>query len=469
MYGLTWVVRRGTCRVLTPRCLRQLASGCRSPAGPTLSHGWGRSMAGRTSAPASRICTNQEGETGTQKGREGKRQKKDSTDREGVGLTESIAAGNHSSVDNISGQNRETAASDGYKVNERLQEDSTQKTKTEAHTIAQSKQERSAATQAQRDTHPPIPSPPPALHLDYGPVPSLPQRLVLNSPPTLAAYMQLMRLDRPIGSWLLFWPCGWSLALSAAPGCLPDPWLMALFGVGAAVMRGAGCTINDMWDKNYDSKVARTAGRPLASGRLSQFDALVFLGAQLGLGCLILLELNFYSICLGAASMGLVITYPLMKRFTYWPQLALGFTFNWGALLGSAAALGQCQWAVCGPLYLSGVAWTLIYDTIYAHQDKYDDVIIGIKSTALRLGEATPRWLACFGTAMITGLLTVGHSAGQTWPYYLTLALVSGHLAKQIWTLDINNAADCGEKFRANRHLGLLLFVGIVTGNLLKE
>lgn len=280
--------------------------------------------------------------------------------------------------------------------------------------------------------------------------------------------MQLMRLDRPIGSWLLFWPCGWSLALSAAPGCLPDPWLMMLFGVGAMVMRGAGCTINDMWDKDFDGRVARTAGRPLASGRLSQFDALVFLGAQLGLGSLILMQLNFYSVCLGAASMGLVITYPLMKRFTYWPQLALGFTFNWGALLGSSAALGQCDWAVCGPLYLSGVAWTLLYDTIYAHQDKYDDAIIGIKSTALKFGDSTARWLTGFGTTMITGLLAVGYSAEQTWPYYLTVALVSGHIARQIWTLKINNPADCGEKFRANRHLGMLLFVGIVAGNLLK-
>lgn len=428
-------------------------------------------MSAEAAAPASQSWkTCQEREANSQEGKNEKTQTSDGIVSERVGQKQSIAAESHSRITDSGHQYPGAFPSDG-KFSDKLHTGSTRKTRETAHAIAQSQEEKGSVTAAQRGVHHHIPplSPPPPLHLDYGSTPTLPQRLVLNSPPTLAAYMQLMRLDRPIGSWLLFWPCGWSLALSAGPGCLPDPWLMALFGVGALVMRGAGCTINDMWDKDYDGKVARTASRPLASGRLSQFDALVFLGAQLGLGCLILQELNFYSVCLGAASLGLVITYPLMKRFTYWPQLALGFTFNWGALLGSAAALGQCQWAVCGPLYLSGVAWTLVYDTIYAHQDKYDDVIIGIKSTALKFEEATPRWLAGFGTAMITGLLTVGHNAGQTWPYYLTVALVSGHLAKQIWTLDIHNAADCGEKFRANRHLGLLLFLGIVAGNLLKE
>lgn len=418
-------------------------------------------MSAGTAAAASKTWRAGHERTAARPGQESK----DGVGSEGAAQKQSVVSDSHSKV----------ADSEG-RLSGGLQDGSIQMTRIGGIAIAQRIEERgsAAAAAAQRDAPhhtlpPPPPAPPPALHLDYGPTPTLPQRLVLSSPPTLAAYMQLMRLDRPIGTWLLFWPCGWSLALSAAPGCLPDPWLMTLFSVGAMVMRGAGCTINDMWDKDYDGKVARTAGRPLASRRLSQFDALVFLGAQLGVGCLILLELNFYSVCLGAASMGLVITYPLMKRFTYWPQLALGFTFNWGALLGSAAALGQCQWAVCAPLYFSGVAWTLIYDTIYAHQDKYDDVIIGIKSTALKLGEATPRWLAGFGVTMISGLLAVGHNAGQTWPYYLTVALVAGHLTKQIWTLDINNAADCGEKFRANRHLGLLLFLGIVAGNLLKE
>ncbi|XP_063595128.1 4-hydroxybenzoate polyprenyltransferase, mitochondrial-like [Penaeus indicus] len=199
------------------------------------------------------------------------------------------------------------------------------------------------------------------LSLDYGSKPTIPQRLVQNAPEPLQAYLQLMRFDRPIGSWLLFWPCGWSIALAAAPGCLPDLGMMALFGAGAVVMRGAGCTINDMWDKNYDGKVARTAARPLASGALTLFDALVFLSLQLSIGCLILLELNWYSVLLGASSLGLIVLYPLMKRVTYWPQLMLGFTFNWGALLGWASVRGTCDWAVCLPLYAAGVAWTLIY------------------------------------------------------------------------------------------------------------
>ncbi|XP_045118574.1 4-hydroxybenzoate polyprenyltransferase, mitochondrial-like isoform X2 [Portunus trituberculatus] len=457
MYSLTWVVRQGTYHLVTPWCLRLTLPSTKAPATCTLRHGWSRSISVGTTAPASKTWRAGQERTTARSAEENK----DGAVTEGVEQKQSIIGESHSRLPDSEGRLRE-----------RLQDDTIQMTRIGGIAFAQRIEERGSASAAQRDAPhhvPPPPAPPPPLHLDYGPTPTIPQRLVLSSPPTLAAYMQLMRLDRPIGTWLLFWPCGWSLALSAAPGCLPDLWLMTLFGVGAMVMRGAGCTINDMWDKDFDGKVARTAGRPLASGRLSQFDALVFLGAQLGLGCLILQELNFYSVCLGAASMGLVITYPLMKRFTYWPQLALGFTFNWGALLGSAAALGQCQWAVCAPLYFSGVAWTLIYDTIYAHQDKYDDVIIGIKSTALKLGEATPRWLAMFGTTMISGLLAVGHNAGQTWPYYLTVALVSGHLAKQIWTLDINNAADCGQKFRANRHIGLLLFLGIVTGNLLKE
>lgn len=307
------------------------------------------------------------------------------------------------------------------------------------------------------------------LTLDYGLKPSIPQRLVLSSPKTLRSYLQLMRLDRPIGSWLLFWPCGWSIALAAAPGDLPDIRMLALFSVGAIVMRGVGCTINDMWDKDYDGKVARTAGRPLASGNLSMFDALVFLGTQLSLGCLILLELNFYSVLLGASSLGLIILYPLMKRVTYWPQLMLGFTFNWGTLLGWAAIHGSCDWSVCLPLYAAGVSWTLIYDTIYAHQDKYDDVIIGIKSTALKFGAATRVWLTGFAITMISSLMITGYNAQLAWPYYLTVMGAAAHIGNQVRTVDINNPGDCGEKFRANRHIGLLLFLGIIGGTLLKK
>lgn len=167
---------------------------------------------------------------------------------------------------------------------------------------------------------------------------------------------------------MLFWPCAWSIALSASPGTLPDLSSLALFGIGAFIMRGAGCTINDMWDKDIDAKVERTKNRPLVNGQISQLDALVFLSGQLSVGLMVLMQLNWPSILLGASSLGLVIIYPLMKRITYWPQFVLGMTFNWGALLGWCATQGTVDWIACLPLYTAGVCWTIVYDTIYAHQ-----------------------------------------------------------------------------------------------------
>ncbi|XP_068088822.1 4-hydroxybenzoate polyprenyltransferase, mitochondrial [Hyperolius riggenbachi] len=292
---------------------------------------------------------------------------------------------------------------------------------------------------------------------------------VQSMPESVQPYLRLMRLDKPIGTWLLYLPCTWSIALAADPGSLPDLSMLALFGTGAILMRGAGCTINDMWDKDFDKKVERTASRPIAAGDISQFQSLVFLGGQLSLGLCVLLCLNYYSIALGAASLSLVVTYPLMKRITYWPQLVLGLTFNWGALLGWSAIKGSCDWSVCLPLYVSGVMWTLIYDTIYAHQDKKDDVIVGVKSTALRFNEQTKSWLSGFSVAMLAGLTLTGVSCDQTFPYYAAVALIGGHLAHQIYTLDINNAEDCWKKFSANRTIGFLLFLGIVLGNLRKN
>lgn len=278
-----------------------------------------------------------------------------------------------------------------------------------------------------------------------------------------------MRLDKPIGTWLLYLPCTWSIGLAADPGCLPDLHMLTLFGVGALLMRGAGCTINDMWDKDFDKKVSRTATRPIASGDITRFQALVFLGGQLSLALGVLLSLNYYSIALGAASLSLVVTYPLMKRITYWPQFILGLTFNWGALLGWSAVKGSCDWSVCLPLYVSGVMWTLIYDTIYAHQDKDDDLKVGVKSTALRFQENTKLWLSGFTGAMLSGLLLAGVNADQTAPYYCAVSAVALHLAHQIYSVDINRPEDCWKKFASNRNLGLLLFLGIVAGNLWKK
>jgi len=251
-------------------------------------------------------------------------------------------------------------------------------------------------------------------------------------PAAVQPYLRLIRFDKPIGTWLLYLPCTWSIGLAATPGSLPDLQLLALFGLGALVMRGAGCTINDVWDVDFDKKVTRTISRPLAAGSVTRFQALVFLGAQLSVGLSILLSLNYYSIILGASSLALVVTYPLMKRITYWPQAFLGMTFNWGALLGYAAVQGSCDWSVCLPLYLAGINWTLIYDTIYAHQDKTDDVLIGVKSTALLFGDQTKTWLTGFSAVMLSNLGLVGINSGQTWPYYAGLGAVAAHLTWQV-------------------------------------
>lgn len=234
-------------------------------------------------------------------------------------------------------------------------------------------------------------------------------------------------------------------------------------------MRGAGCTINDMWDKDIDAKVERTKGRPLVSGEISQTDALACLAVQLGVGCVILQNLNWYSVVLGASSLGLVVLYPLAKRVTYWPQLVLGMTFNWGALLGWSATQGVVNWSACLPLYAAGICWTIIYDTIYAHQDKVDDALLGIKSTALRFGDKTKFWLAGFSVAMTSGLTISGLLCNQSWPYFASVALVTAHVAHQIATLNINNPQDCARKFISNHQVGLLLFVGILLGTLMQS
>lgn len=294
-------------------------------------------------------------------------------------------------------------------------------------------------------------------------------RLVNNSPSKIRPYLRLLRMDKPIGSWLLFWPCGWSIALAAPPGALPDLQLLTLFGTGAFIMRGAGCIINDMWDQDIDGMVARTKDRPLVTGEISPLQSLCFLGSQLTLGLLVLLHLNLYSIILGASSLVLVILYPVMKRVTFWPQLMLGMTFNWGALLGWSAVQGSCNWSACLPLYTAGICWTLLYDTIYAHQDKIDDVIVGIKSTALKFGDRTKIFLSGFSTTMIASLITSGIVVSQTWPYYSAVGLVSVHLAHQIYSLNINNPTDCAKKFISNHRVGMILFAGIMLGNLMKD
>ncbi|XP_022706431.1 4-hydroxybenzoate polyprenyltransferase, mitochondrial-like isoform X1 [Varroa jacobsoni] len=296
------------------------------------------------------------------------------------------------------------------------------------------------------------------------------ERFVSVSPSWLQPYLRLMRIERPVGTWLTLLPSLWALTTAAPAGSLPDPRLAALFCTGALLMRGFGCTINDMWDRDIDRQVERTRQRPLAAGRLSRWDALWFAGGQAGLACLVLLHFNWNTVMLGLASVGLVVIYPVMKRFTYWPQAILAVVFNWGALLGFSAVQGaDMSWTTALPMYAGAFSWTLIYDTIYAHQDKRDDLLVGMKSTALRFGARTPLWLGAFSTSMTTGLIVAGITENMGWPYYAAIAASSALLTKQVATLKIDDPADCAKKFVAHRNIGLLVLLGCIGGSLLKS
>ena len=281
-------------------------------------------------------------------------------------------------------------------------------------------------------------------------------------------YAALGRWDRPIGTWLLLWPCMWSTAIAAEAGALPDTLLLTLFGVGAFAMRGAGCTINDLWDRDIDRKVERTRNRPLASGALGVPQALGFLGVQLTAGLGVLLALPPYAVALGFCSVPLFSLYPLFKRFTHWPQAVLGLTFNWGALMGWAAVHGSLELPSVLPLYAGGVMWTLLYDTIYAHQDKLDDAAIGVKSSALALGD-DKRPLAAFGGASICLFAAAGAASELHSSYYALLGLGAAHLAWQIHTVDLGCRASCLAKFQSNSHFGALLFAAVVAGKVLLD
>ena len=277
-------------------------------------------------------------------------------------------------------------------------------------------------------------------------------------------YALLMRLDRPIGSWLLFLPGLWAFAL-VAPDWRQGLWLTALFGLGAVLMRGAGCVVNDLWDRDLDRQVERTAGRPLASGALRARHALVFLALVLAAALLILLQLNGAAQWLGLISLVPVVLYPLAKRVTDWPQAVLGVIFSWAAPMGYAAVMGGLDAAALA-LWAAGFFWILGYDTIYAHQDREDDALVGIRSSALRLGEKTrPFLILCYGLTM--GLLVLaGWLAGLTPWYLLGLALPGAMLARQVIQLDIANPALCLRLFKANRDVGLAIAAAFLLGRL---
>ena len=286
-------------------------------------------------------------------------------------------------------------------------------------------------------------------------------------PEVVRPYAQIARWDRPIGWWLLLWPCWWSLtlALGAAPPQSAAGWLSAahmfvLFFVGAVAMRGAGCTWNDITDRDLDAGVARTRSRPIPAGRISLPAAFAFLGLQLLLGLAVLLQMPTFAIALGFASVPIVVAYPFAKRVTDWPQLVLGLAFSWGALMGWAVHFGALSAA---PLMLYGgaIAWTVGYDTIYAHQDREDDAIMGVRSTARRFGSRTKRALVpIYGAALLlfgAALL----SAGSGLPAWLGLFAAALHMGRQIIRLDIDDAAQCLELFRSNTQIGWIFVAGL--------
>ncbi|MDP6174291.1 MAG: 4-hydroxybenzoate octaprenyltransferase [Rhodospirillales bacterium] len=281
------------------------------------------------------------------------------------------------------------------------------------------------------------------------------------SPAWALPYGRMARFDRPIGTWLLLFPGWWSLAL-AEPGW-PSLWLLALFGVGAMIMRGAGCVFNDITDRKFDAMVARTADRPLASGAISLTQAIVFMIGLGLLGFAILFQFNMFAIWVGVASLAFIVVYPFMKRITYWPQAMLGLTFNWGTLLGWAAVRGDLT-APAWVLYASGFFWTLGYDTIYAHQDKEDDLMVGIKSSAIKLGDQTRPWLFVFHGISLILLGVAGYLVGLGWIFYLALFLGTLQLAWQSADVDTDDPKDCLVKFKSNRLYGWLILGGIIAG-----
>ena len=288
---------------------------------------------------------------------------------------------------------------------------------------------------------------------------------VRRLPLVVQPYAQLMRLDRPIGWWLLLLPCWWGLALAQiGQGSNADLWKATLFLVGAIIMRGAGCTLNDIVDRHIDHKVERTKHRPIASGRISVQAALIFLAVLLLLGLLVLIQFNALTIKTAIGSLAIVAVYPFMKRITYWPQVVLGLAFNWGALLGWTAIHNSFSPAALS-LYAGGVMWTLGYDTIYAHQDKDDDVLIGVKSTALKFGAATKYWLMFFFAAaliLIDASLWLVHAP---WFSHFGTAAAAIHATWQINQFNGDDADRCLKLFRANRMFGLFILVGILIGN----
>jgi 4-hydroxybenzoate polyprenyltransferase len=283
-----------------------------------------------------------------------------------------------------------------------------------------------------------------------------------SAPAVTRPYLRLARLDRPIGSWLLLMPCWWSLGLAGmAQGRAPSLWHILLFFIGAFAMRGAGCTWNDLVDRNLDGKVERTRSRPIPSGQVTARQAAVFMAAQALVGLAVLLQFNWFTVFTGLASLGVVAIYPFMKRFTYWPQIFLGLAFSWGALMGWAGSRAALEWPAF-LLYVGSIAWVIHYDTIYAHQDREDDALVGLKSTALLFGANTKPVLAVFSAAAVILIGLAGYVAYAGLVFGLGLLAFAAHLSWQIVRIDIDDPDSCLRMFRANRDAGLILFVALL-------
>ncbi|MFK7839466.1 MAG: 4-hydroxybenzoate octaprenyltransferase [Bdellovibrionales bacterium] len=278
--------------------------------------------------------------------------------------------------------------------------------------------------------------------------------IIKTLPKLYKPYALLARVDRPIGVWLLALPGLWGIWLASDDFTLRAVGLSCLFLVGAFVMRSAGCVINDIWDRDLDRRVERTKGRPLAAGDVSLKQALMFLLALLGVGLLVLMQMNATTIMLGFLSLPLIFAYPLMKRITFWPQAFLGLTFNFGVLMGWSA-MTEAIGLPALLLYVGAIFWTLAYDTVYAHQDIEDDMKIGVKSTAIRFGEASKVWVSVFYLlalkCMVLAFCAVQPLAA------LALLPVAGHMVFQIISWKPENAKSSLKVFQSNRDCGFLI------------
>jgi 4-hydroxybenzoate polyprenyltransferase len=282
------------------------------------------------------------------------------------------------------------------------------------------------------------------------------------APAWLRPYLRLARLDRPIGSWLLLIPCWWSVALAAIhAGAQVNLWHGALFFVGAFAMRGAGCTWNDIVDRDLDARVERTRSRPIPSGQVSVRAAAAFLILQALVGLAVLLQFNLFTIATGFASLAVVVVYPFMKRITYWPQIVLGLAFSWGALMGWPATFARLDLPAF-LLYAGSICWVIGYDTVYAHQDREDDALVGIKSTALLFGARTKPMLALFYSLAVVLIALAGWSAGAGFVFAIGALAFAAHLAWQIGRLDVDDPLLCLSVFKSNRDAGLILLAGMV-------